>query len=120
MKGAVNDALNKAVPKAYRRNPNVIGIREFRPNKDPRQIIALLTTRYGQRTTTEVHKQDERWRRDWNPSKPTEELIDRLEDCFIFVIYMRPAYTQPQLTERAHTQFKRTGLYPTAVVEWEG
>ena len=29
VKGAVNDALNEAVPKAYRRNPNIIGVREF-------------------------------------------------------------------------------------------
>ena len=59
VKGAFNDALNEAVPKAYRRNPNVIGVREFRPNDDPRKIIALLTTRYGQKTTSEVNKQDE-------------------------------------------------------------
>ena len=30
------------------------------------------------------------------------------------------AYTPTQLTERAHIRVKRTGLYPTAVVECEG
>ena len=29
VKGAINDALNEAVPKAYRHNPVVIGVREF-------------------------------------------------------------------------------------------
>ena len=43
VKGAINDALNEAVPKAYRRNPVVIGVRDFRPNNDPRDIIAALT-----------------------------------------------------------------------------
>jgi hypothetical protein len=56
VKGAVNDALNEAVPKAYRRNPNVMGVREFRPNDDPREIIARLTKRYGQKTAAEVNE----------------------------------------------------------------
>ena len=64
MKGAVNDALNKAVPKAYRHNPNVIGVRKFRPNDDLRKIIATLMTRYGQKMTAEVNNQDDRWRMD--------------------------------------------------------
>ena len=64
VKGAVNNTLNKAVPKAYRCNPNVIRVREFRPNDDPRQIIAFLTTRYGHKTPAEVNKQYKRWRRD--------------------------------------------------------
>ena len=33
---------------------------------------------------------------------------------------MGPAFTQEQRIERAHMQVKRTGLYQTAVVEWEG
>ena len=54
---------------------------------------------------------------DWNPSEPTEELIDRLEYCYIFAIYTPPAYTPAKIIKRAHTKVKRTGLYPTAVVE---
>ena len=120
VKAAVNEALNVAIPRAYRRNAGVIGVREFRANDDPREIIATLTRRYGQKTTQEVNEQDDRWRKEWNPAEPIEELIDRLEDCFIFAVYMPPPYTMEQLIERAHTQVKRTGLYPTAVVEWEG
>ena len=33
---------------------------------------------------------------------------------------MPPAYTPAQLIKMAHTQVKRTGLYPTPVVECEG
>ena len=119
VKGAINDALNEAVPKAYRRNPVVIGVREYRPNDSPRDIIAALTVRYGQKTTTEINEQDEKWRRDWTPSEPIEELIDRLEEVYIFAIYMPPAYTPGQLIDRAHNAVKRTGLYSRAVVEWE-
>ena len=118
-KGAVNDALNEVVPKAYRRNPNVMGVSEFRPNDDQREIIARPTKQYGQKMAAKVNEQDDRWRLNWNPSEPIVELIDRLENCFIFAIYMPPAYTPAQLIERAHTQVKKTGLCPTAVVEWE-
>ena len=112
VKVAVNDALNRAVPKVYRRNPTVIGVREFRPNDDPRQIIASLTMWYGQITTAEVNEQDERWHRDWNPSKPIEQLIDRLEECYIFTIYMPPAYTSAQLIERAQPQSRGRACTP--------
>ena len=111
VKGAINDALNEAVPKAYRRNPVVIGVREFRPNDNPRDIIAALTVRYGQKTTLAINEQDKKWRRDWNPSEPTKELIDRLEEVYIFALYMSPAYTPDQFIKRAHNQVKRTGLY---------
>ena len=97
VKGAINDALNETVPKAYRPNPVAIGVREFRPNDDPRDIIAALTVRYGQKTTSEINEQDKKWRRDWNPSEPIEELIDRPEEVYIFAIYMLPAYTPDQL-----------------------
>ena len=97
----------------------MMGVREFRPTDDPREIIQQLTSRYGQKTTKEVNEHDTRWRADWNPMHSNEELIDRLEDYFIFSIYMPPAYTVVQLLERAHMQVKRTGLYVMAVVEWE-
>ena len=59
-KGAVNDALNEAVPKVYHHNPTVIGVRELRPNDDPRKIIATLTRRCRQKTTAGVNNQDNR------------------------------------------------------------
>ena len=117
VKGAINDALNEAVPKAYRCNPVVIGVREYRPNDSPRDIIATLTVRYGQKTTAEINDQDKKWRRDWSPSEPIEELIDRLDEVYIFAIYMPPAYTPGQFIDRAHNAIKRTGLYSRTVVE---
>ena len=73
----------------------------------------------AKKTSTEINDQDKKWRRDWNPCEPIEELINRLEEVYIFAIYMPPAYTPGQLIERAHNQVKRTGLYNAAVVEWE-
>ena len=49
VKGAVNKASNKAVPKVYRPNPNVRGVKECCHNNNPPGIIARLTTRYGQK-----------------------------------------------------------------------
>ena len=43
VKGTINDALNEDVPKAYRRNPVVIGVRVYRPNDSPWDIITALT-----------------------------------------------------------------------------
>ena len=60
VKGVVNDALKEAVSKAYPSNPDVIGVRELRPNNDPREIIITLTRRCGQKTTAEVNNQGNR------------------------------------------------------------
>jgi hypothetical protein len=84
VKASVNDALNDAVPRAYRRNPTVMGVREYRPTDDPREIIAQLTRRYGRKTSKEVNEQDALWRQGLNPSEPIEEMIDRLENTYIF------------------------------------
>ena len=35
-------------------------------------------------------------------------------------MYMGPPYTEDQLLERAYIQIKRTGLFSTGVVKWEG
>ena len=35
-------------------------------------------------------------------------------------MYIPSAYTPAHLIERTHAQDKRSGLYPIAVVEWEG
>ena len=49
VKWVVNDAVNRAVPKAYFCNPNIVRVREFQPTDNPRQIITSLTTRYSQK-----------------------------------------------------------------------
>ena len=81
-KGAITDnaALNKAVPKANCRNPNVIGASEYCPTGNPRKIIAPFTSQYRQKITREIIKHNKRRREYLNPADPIEELIDRLED----------------------------------------
>ena len=46
-------------------------------------------------------------------------MIDCLENCYIFTVYMGPAYTEEQLIERAHMQAKRCGLFPAVNVEYD-
>ena len=97
-----------------------MGAREYHPTDEPRDIIDQLTRRYGDKTPAEVEWLNTEWRKEWNPADPIEELIDRLEECFIFATYMGPAFTDEHLIERAHMQVKKTGLFQMAVVEWEG
>ena len=59
------------------------------------------------------------WRAAWNPSEPIELLFDRLEDCYVLSIAAKPAYTQDQIIEKAITAKQRTGLYPTAILEYQ-
>ena len=49
VKRAVNDALNIAVPRAYRRSTGY-GVKLYRPTDDPRAILDRLNEMYGKMT----------------------------------------------------------------------
>jgi hypothetical protein len=56
----------------------------------------------------------------WNPNEPIETFFDRLEDCYVFSIMAKPPYTQEQLIDNAIMSIQCTGLYKTALLEWQG
>jgi hypothetical protein len=87
---------------------------------DPRTILQNLRTKYGNCTPAEKTANDVKFASPWNPSEPIETLFDRLEDAYVFSIMAKPPYTQEQLMDKAIMAIQRTGLYETALLEWQG
>ena len=63
---------------------------------------------------------ERRWSAGWNSNEPIENFFDRLEDCFVMAIMQPPAYTSEQMIDKAKTAIQTTGLFPTAILEWNG
>ena len=59
------------------------------------------------------------WSAAWNPSELIELLFNILEDCYVLSVAAKPAYTQDQMLDKALTAIQRTGLYPTAILEYQ-
>ena len=55
----------------------------------------------------------------WNHATDTIEVfLSTLEDCYIYALRAKPAITMEQLIDKAVTGLQLTGLYPTAMLEW--
>ena len=118
---AINAALNTAIPRTFRRVPgDRMGVRTFRPTDDPKQILNTLRSNYGRMTPLEKSAMEKRWSEQWNPNEPIENFFDRLEDCYVQSITQPPAYTSEQMVDKALTAIQTTGLFPTAILEWNG
>ena len=121
VRSAINDALNLAVPKAYKRSGGQsMGARVYKANECPRTIIAQLRTTYGKYTPQEKQANQAAFDAPWNPSDPIEELFSRLEECYITALLARPAITMEQIIDKATTAIQMTGHFPTALLEWNG
>ena len=71
-------------------------------------------------TPQEKTAMERRWLAGWDTNGPLENFFDRLEDCFVMSITQPPPYTSEQMIEKAKTAIQTTGLFPTAVLEWNG
>ena len=60
------------------------------------------------------------WSAPWAPAGPVETLFDRLEECYILALRNNPAYTTKQILDKAKTAVEQTGLFSTALLEWNG
>ena len=118
---AVISALNEAVPRKYKRaGGNAIGVKIYKPSDCPRTILNVLRTNYGKLGPAEKTENERKWSEAWNPSEPIEELFDRLEECYVLALVNKPEYTQEQMIDKALMAVQSTGLYATAVLEWNG
>ena len=117
---AINAALNNAVPRQYRGSAATVGARVYKPNECPKSILNRLRDIYGRTTPAEKQANEALWSQDWNPADPIESLFMRLEECFVFALATKPPYTDEQMVDKALTAIQRTGLYETAVLEWQG
>ena len=97
-----------------------MGVWTFRPTNDPKVILNALRANYGRMTPAEKSAMERRWSESWNPNEPIENFFDRLEDCYVQSITQPPAYTAEQMVDKALTAIHLTGLFPTAILEWNG
>ena len=59
------------------------------------------------------------WSVVWNPLEPIELLFNQLKDFYVLSAAEKLAYTQDQMIDNALTAIHRTGLYPTAILEYQ-
>ena len=59
------------------------------------------------------------WSAPWNPQEPIKLLFNRL-DFYVLSVSAKLAYTQERMIDKALTAIQRTGLYPIAIVEYQG
>ena len=61
-----------------------------------------------------------RWSTPWNISYPIDTFFDRLEDCFVMATSNPPPYTTDQMINKGITAIEVTGIFTTALLEWNG
>eukprot|EP00804_Cyclotella_cryptica_P019081 CCRYP_014487-RA/>CCRYP_014487-RA protein AED:0.29 eAED:0.21 QI:0/0/0/1/0.5/0.33/3/0/1151 len=116
----VTEALNTAVPNAFRKPVgNQIGTKVYTVRDDPQTILADLRAKYGICTPREKSENNRRFDEPWDPNEPIEGLFDRLEDCYVFAIQNKPPFTLEQMIDKALIAIQLTGLYERALLEWQ-
>ena len=118
VKRAIIAALNLCVPKKYRRVDGGIGALHYKGNQCPKTILDHLRNLYGRPTPMEKTMNEANWAAAYNPNEPIEDLYDRLKECFVVALVAKPAYTMDQMVDKALIDFQLTGLYATAILEW--
>jgi hypothetical protein len=118
---AVNEDLNVAVPNAFLKPAgNQIGTKVYTVSDNPRDILDNLRTKYSAFTPNEKTANNLSFDQPWDPNEPIEALFDRLEECYFFSIMAKPPFTLEQVIDKAIIVIQRTGLYGTALLEWQG
>ena len=115
---AINDALNNAIPNAFRKPAgNQMGTRVFTVRDSPREILDGLRAKYGICSPNEKTANNQRFDQQWDPNEPIESLFERLEEAYIFSILAKPPFTLEQLIDKAIIAIQLTGLYERALLE---
>ena len=89
----------------------------YKVNHCPRTILDHLRNLYGRPTPNERTYNKTMWTAPYNPSDPTEDLFDRLEECFVVALVTKPAYSTEQMVDKALIAIQLTSLYYTAILE---
>ena len=61
-----------------------------------------------------------KWNKAWNPQGPIESMYFDLEELFVQSVIAGVPHTPAQLLDKGLDKVKMTGLFITAVVEWNG
>ena len=97
-----------------------IGTVSYNVTMNPRAVLNTLRLTYGRPTPEENDALESVWNQGWQPSEPIENLFLRLEECYITSLAFGVAYTIEQMTQKAFDAVRRTRLYQTAELEWQG
>eukprot|EP00804_Cyclotella_cryptica_P000700 CCRYP_000984-RA/>CCRYP_000984-RA protein AED:0.37 eAED:0.21 QI:0/0/0/1/0/0/3/0/1009 len=117
---AINDALNEAIPNAFRKPiGNQMGQKVYTVRDNPRDILSNLE-RSAAQALQPKRRNNVLLGAPWDPNDPIEALFDRTEDCFIFALICKPQFTMEQIIDKAIVAIQLTGLYETALLEWSG
>ena len=97
-----------------------MGVQTFRPTDDPKQILNTLRSNHGRMTPLKRSAMETCWSEQWNLNEPIENFFDRLEDCHLQSITQPPACTSEKMVDKALGVIQTIGLFPTAILEWNG
>ena len=118
---AICDALNASVPTAYKKRAGTgIGTVLCNVTMNPRAVLNTLRLTYRRPTPEENDALESVWNQGWQPSEPIGNLFLYLEECSIASLVFGVAYTIEQMTQKAFDAVRRTRLYQTAKLEWQG
>mmetsp|Transcript_19484 Transcript_19484/g.28690 ORF Transcript_19484/g.28690 Transcript_19484/m.28690 type:complete len:408 (+) Transcript_19484:103-1326(+) len=84
-----------------------------------RQMLDHLYTNYGQLDATMLMDNDRIIKQDYDPTKPIENDIARVEKCLDIAQNGNTPYTLNQLLTLAYDAMFRTGLYTRECIEWD-
>ena len=87
---------------------------------NPWVVLNSLRLTYGRPTPEENDALKSVWNQGWQPSEPIENLSLRLEEYYITSLAFGVTYTIAQMTQKAFDAVRRTRLYQTAELEWQG
>ena len=87
---------------------------------NPRAVLNTLRLTYGRPTPEENDALESVWNQGWQPLEPIDNLFLRLEECYITSLAFGVAYTIKQMTQKAFNAVRRTRLYQTVELEWQG
>ena len=90
MKHTIIIALNKSVPKKYKRFDGGIGAITYKVNQCPRTILDHLRNLYGRPTPNKKTHNKTMWTAPYNPSDPIEDIFDRLKEFFVVKLVAKP------------------------------
>ena len=117
---ATNAAMTAAVPEIFRRGGGDMGPAIYTPTDSPGLILASLNRRYGTLTPAEKEQAATAWNATWNPAEPIETMFFHLEELYRQSVRAGIPHTSMQLLDKGLDNVKKTGLFITAVVEWNG
>jgi hypothetical protein len=83
------------------------------------QMFEYLFDKYGKLTNTELNKNEEEMKKEWDPADSFETIIMQIDECIEFAEGAGRPYSDEQILDIAYTIVQNTGLYAQDLREWD-